>query len=74
MYWILRLITKEARETDTAGEERRLRDAVGSAPGVILVADILRHPKSGYLVSLDHEGQTAEILEFLDAAGYSPVL
>ena len=71
IYCILRVRTTESPEAYSAIEKRRLRESIGAAPGVIVVADIMTHPKGGYLVSFSHDEKASGILDFVRAAGYT---
>ena len=75
MHLYLRIIVDAAQENYSESEQQRLEECVAAAPGITGVKKITRHPKGGYSVTADRQGDTVEqIVSHFQSAGYRLVL
>ncbi len=71
MHLYLRIIVDAGPEDYSEAERRRLQRCVASAPGITEVKKITRHPKGGYSVTAEREGDTAEqMVSHFQSSGY----
>lgn len=75
MQTYLRLIHTAHSEGYSDFELQQLRECVSTAPGVVEIADISRHSRGGYSVTLEGSSELFDsMISHFSAAGYSAVL